>query len=283
LAALPGVGSAAAVNFRPFLGMGDGTLLDVQGRPPNAGEQAPAVEYRIVTPGYLRTLGVPFAQGRDLSDADGPDAPGAVVVNQTTARRLWPNENPIGKQIRPHFGRAPIPWRPEADPRERWLTVVGVAGNIKENGLNDREHTEIYLSYLQFSSRFMFLVVRTQVPPETLAASVRNVVLSIDPDQPVSDIQSMDAAIHESTAGPHLNAGLLVGFGVIAVILSAAGVYGVMSYLTNQRAQEIAIRMAVGASSRHSRYGTSGEWFACHHRGSSRSDRIGGVCACPQE
>jgi hypothetical protein len=166
LEVLPGVRNATAVNFRPFQGMSVGTVLDVQGWPPKAGEHPPVVEYRIVTPGYLRALGVPFVEGRDLSESDGPNSAGAVVVNQTAARRLWPNANPIGKQVRPRLGGSSAPWDAEADPMQRWLSVVGVAGNIKEHGLNDREHAEIYLSYLQFPSSFMFLVLRTEVPPE---------------------------------------------------------------------------------------------------------------------
>jgi len=246
---LPGVRAAAAVNFRPFQGIRVGTALDVRGRAPREpGERPPVVDYRIATPGYLRALGVPFVEGRDLAESDGPNSPGAVVVNETAARQLWPNENPIGKQIRPKLGRAPAPWAAEADPMERWLTVVGVAGDIKEAGLNDRDHAEIYLSYLQFPSSFMFLVVRTAVPPASLSAAVRNEVLAVDRDQPVSDVRTMDSAIRESTAEPRLSADLLALFVVIAVLLSAAGVYGVMSYVTGQRAPEIAIRMALGAS-----------------------------------
>ncbi|SPF34047.1 hypothetical protein SBA4_1400009 [Candidatus Sulfopaludibacter sp. SbA4] len=140
---------------------------------------------------------------------------------------------------------------------KRWLTVVGVAGNIKETGLNDRERAEIYLSYQQFPSSLMFLVVRTEVPPASLSSSVRDEVLAVDRDQPVSDVRTMDSAIRESTAGPRLTADLFVLFVVIAVLLSAAGVYGVMSYVTSQRAGDCDSFGARRLPERHSGYGAA--------------------------
>jgi putative ABC transport system permease protein len=170
---LPGVRSAEAVNFRPFMNVGDRTLIEVPGRPARrAGEPPLLLEYRVTSPGYLRTLGVPLLAGRDLAESDGPDSVGVVVVNQLAARQLWPNENPIGKQIRPKFGRSPVPWRPEADLTERWLTVVGVVANVKERALGDPELPRIYLSSQQFPSAFMFLAVRTEVAPENLADTI---------------------------------------------------------------------------------------------------------------
>jgi len=243
---LPGVRSAAAVNIRPFLNFSVGTQIEVPGRPVGRlGEPPLVIEHRVVTPGYLRTLGIPLLAGRDLAESDGPDAAGVVVVNQLAARQLWPNQNPIGKQIRPEFPRSP--WQPEPDPIQRWLTVVGVAANVKESALNDPERPKIYLSSQQFPAAFMFLAVRTEVPPEKLAGTIRKEVLAMDHDQPVSDVRTMDSAIRESTTQPRLSADLLVWFVAIAVLLSAAGVYGVMSYSMGRRAQEIAIRMALGA------------------------------------
>jgi putative ABC transport system permease protein len=248
LEVLPGVRSAAAVNIRPFLNFSVGTMIEVPGRPaPRAGEPPLVIEHRVATPGYLRTMGIPLLAGRDLAEGDGPDSAGVVVVNQLAARQLWPNENPIGKQIRPWFPKLPSPWQPDADPMGRWLTVVGVASNVKENALNDPERPKIYFSAQQFPSAFMFLAVRTEVPPESLWGAIRKEVLAVDRDQPMSDVRTMDSAIRESTTQPRLSADLLVWFVAIAVLLSAAGVYGVMSYVTGRRAHEIAIRMAVGA------------------------------------
>ncbi len=244
---LPGVSSAVGVNIRPFLNFTVGTLIEVPGRAVRGGETPLVLEHRVATPGYLRTLGIPLVEGRDLAESDGPDSAGVVVVNQLAARQLWPNENPIGKQIRPRFGRSSVPWQPEADPMEQWLTVVGVAANVRESALNEPERAKTYLSAEQFPSAFMFLVVRTAVRPESLAGAIRKEVLAVDHDQPVSDIRTMDSAIRESATPPRLSASLLTWFGAIAVLLAAAGVYGVMSYVTGRRAQEIAIRMAVGA------------------------------------
>src|ERR1051326_4306698 len=190
LDAVPGIRKTAAVNFRPFQGMSSGTVVEIRGQTSSKPGEGPlTVEYRVATPGYLQALGVPFRKGRDLTESDGPESAGAVVINETASQRLFPNEDPIGKQIRPQYVSSSAPWSAEQDVMRCWLTVVRVVANIKEKGLSDRDHSEIYLSYKKFPSYFMFLVVRTEIPPANVASSVRNEVLAVDHDQPVSDVR----------------------------------------------------------------------------------------------
>jgi len=248
--ALPGVESAGAINMRPFLGMAVATAVDVEGRGLVESAARPVVDYKVITPGYLRMLRVPFLSGRDLSDVDVPGAPGAVLVNEAAARRLWPGASPLGKRVRPIFHATRSPWEPIPDRSLAWFTVAGVVGNTREGGPVDREPAELYFSYRQLPSPFMFLVVRTARDPGTLAAAVRREILGLDSDQPVSDVRTMNSAILESLAAPRLNARLAGIFVLFAVFLSAAGVYGVMSYSVNRRTQTIAIHMALGARPR---------------------------------
>jgi putative ABC transport system permease protein len=170
-----------------------------------------------------------------------------VLVNEAAARRLWPGANPLGKRVRPLFHATPSLWEPIPDASLAWLTVAGVVGNTLEGGPVDRDPAELYFSYRQLPSPFVFLVVRTAQEPGSVAPAVRHEILALDRDQPVSDVRTMDSAIQESLAAPWLNARLAGIFVLLAVFLSAVGVYGVMSYAVNGRTQTIAIHMALGA------------------------------------
>ena len=238
IAALPGVTSAATFSSYPMSNNGV-TWRVFRTASMTEKRHLPAAVFQSVSPQFLQTVGVPLLGGRNIADSDGPDSLRVALISDVMAKKYWPGKSPIGESVLLREADNEVP-----------LTVIGITGNVEYDWTDNEPESVIYVPFRQHPDAHALLAARSTASA-TLAPEVRSVIANIDPDLPLSNVKTLDRLIVESLAGLMQIEGLMSTFGIIALVLAAAGIYDLVSYTVAQRTHEVGIRIAIGASAGH--------------------------------